>query len=154
MNERDLLRVELPEERYDVDFKLFEHGHRVSNSCLTLSLAGIAVVGVFLPLIEKGPAAKALTDAPFEVLLASSTIAFALSAGVALLQQFYANSGMFHHMKAMKLAHASDPAVDDEIATRTEKFMHAHRLLKGTAGLLTLGTALLGAAFIRFMSVL
>jgi hypothetical protein len=42
LSERDLLRIELPELRYQVDMKLFDHGQGLSAELLKLSLAGIA----------------------------------------------------------------------------------------------------------------
>lgn len=65
---------------------------------------GIAVVGFLLPLLPKSAAAPGTSDGAFKLLLSSSVIAFALSASVALLQRFFASSGMFHHIKAMKFA--------------------------------------------------
>ncbi len=153
--EEDLLRIELPEARYAVDLKLYEYGQLVSARCLTLALAGIAVVGVFLPLLDKAEAVAALTDWLFKTLLGASTIAFAASAGVALLQQFLASGGMFHHIKAMKIAYLREPALTQELSTnlaiRLDKFMRAHTYLKATAALLVLGATLLGLAFIRLM---
>lgn len=155
ISEEDLLRVELPEARYAIDLKLYEYGQRVSARCLTLALAGMAVVGVFLPLLDRAAALAALTDWLFKTLLGASTIAFAASAGFALLQQFFASGGMFHHIKAMKIAFRNEPALVQELsanlAIRLDKFMRAHSYLKVAAALLVLGASLLGLAFIRLM---
>ena len=158
LSERDLLRVELPEARYRVDMRLFDDGQKLSAELLKLSLAGVAVVGIFLPLLPKLAACSGHTDGAFKLLFSSSVVAFAVSAAIALFQRFYASSAMFHHMKAMKLALGNDPAlieaIDIELGTRLSKFTRAHSLLKATAILLSAGAGLLATAFIRLMSVL
>ena len=155
ISEEDLLKIELPEDRYAVDLKLYEYGHRISARCLTLALAGIAVVGVFFSLLDKTAANKALTDPYFKIYLAASTIAFAVSAGVALLQQFFSSSGMFHHIKAMKIAYQNESSFMQDLSAnltiRHDKFMRAHLFLKITAVLLVLGAALLGLAYIQLI---
>lgn len=155
LSEEDLLTIELPEAAYAVDLKLYEYGQQVSARCLTLALGGIAVVGVFLPLLDKVAAVAALTDWLFRTLLAASTVAFAVSAGIAVLQQFFASAGMFHHIKAMKIAFRKEPALaadlDENLAIRLDRFNRAHFHLKAAAGSLVLGACLLGLAFIRLM---
>jgi hypothetical protein len=156
LSERDLLRVELPETRYHVDMQLFEQGQSLSAELLKLSLAGIAVVGVLLPLLPKQSSGAA--DSVFKLLLAASVMSFAIAAAAALLQRFFASSGMFHHIKAMKIAFHSDPsldkATDRELHTRLSQFIRAHTLLKATAILLAIGVAFMGAAFVRLMYIL
>jgi hypothetical protein len=158
LSERDLLRVEIPEARYQIDMKLFDDGQKLSAELLKLSLAGVAVVGVFLQLLSKPPVSAGLTDRAFKLLFSSSVMAFAISAAVALLQRFYASSGMFHHIKAMKVAVSEDPSgfadTERELATRLGKFTRAHSLLKAAAILLSLGAALMAGAFIRLMFTL
>ena len=158
LSERDLLRVELPEARYQVDMKLFDDGQNLSAELLKLSLAGVAVVGVFLQLLSKTPISAGLTDRPFKLLFSFSVVAFAISAAVALFQRFYASSGMFHHIKAMKIATSEDPsdceATERELGTRLSNFQRAHSLLKAAAILLSCGAALMAGAFIRLMFTL
>jgi hypothetical protein len=158
LSERDLLKIELPELRYQVDMKLFDHGQDLSAELLKLSLAGIAVVGVLLPLLPKSVSFPGAGDGTFKLLFSSSVIAFAISTSTALFQHFFASSAMFHHVKAMKIAFHDDPSLDEtidrEIDTRLKKFTLAHSLLKATAILLATGAALLGGAFIRLMFIL
>ncbi len=155
ISEEELLRIVLPEERYAVDLKLYEYGQGVSARCLTLALSGIAAVGVFLQLLDKTVALAAVTDWVFKALLGASTIAFAASAGFALLQHFFASSGMFHHIKSMKIASTDDPTLaqdlSENLAVRQKKFTLSHLYLKATASMLVLGAFLLGLAFIRLM---
>lgn len=161
LTERDLLQIDLPQERYGADMKLFEDGRQLSSELLKLSLAGVAVVSVLLPLLPKpaiSPASPGATDGIFKLLLSGSVIAFAISAGLALLQRFYASSGMFHHIKAMKIAVPGDPTLNDaieiELRTRFAKFIRAHSFLKTTAVGISVGAALLAGAFIRLMCIL
>lgn len=154
LSERELLRVELPEARYRSDLALFDHGQSLSAELLKLSLAAIAVVGALLPLLPK-PWPR---DEIFRLLLSISVIAFAISTGLALLQRFYASSGIFHHIKAMKLASRNESSLDEateiELRTRLGKFNVAHSLLKATAISLSVGAGLLASAFIRLMFIL
>ena len=151
LSESALLRIDLPDARYQADPPLFDDGKNLSAELLKLALAGIAVVGALLTL----PARPWPDDLPFRVLLSCSVMVLAVSAGTALLQRFFSSSGMFHHVKAMKVASCADPAleqsVEREIAIRLRQFERAHALLIATASSLVLGAALLGGAFVRLM---
>jgi hypothetical protein len=157
-SERDLLRIDLPEDRYRLDLKLFEHGQSVSAELLKLALAGIAVVGFLLPLLVRPATSPGSVDGIFKILLAASVTCFAGAAGAALAQRYFASSAMFHHLKAMRFAYANNPAfdasTDDEIETRRIKFQRAHWLLKSAALLLALGAILLAGAFLRLLTIL
>lgn len=151
LSEQALLNVKLPEAQYRVDLALFEDGKALSAELLKLALAGIAVVGALLSF----PARPWPDDLPFKTLLCLSVVGFAASAGVALLQRFFASGAMFHHMKAMKVASCEDPALEQlvemELAERLKQFGRAHVLLIATAVLLVSGAILLAGAFVRLL---
>lgn len=153
LSEQELLRVDLPETLYKVDMALFGHGQNLSAELLKLSLAGIAVVGALLTI----PTRPWPDDLLFRLLLSFSVVVFAFSTSLALLQRFFASSAMFHHIKAMKVAHSSDvtlaESVDVEIAIRLNQFTRAHKLLVGTAFFLALGAVSLGSAFVRLLFI-
>lgn len=151
LSESALLKIHLPETQYQVDLALFNDGKNLSAELLKLALAGIAVVGALLSLPDRPWPDDLLSRA----LLSSSVIVFAVSAGLALLQRFFASSAMFHHIKAMKTASCGDPALEQsvaaEVAVRFQQFRRAHLLLMATAVFLVSGAALLGGAFIRLL---
>lgn len=151
LSEPALLKISLPEAQYRVDLALFNDGKELAAELLKLALAGIAVVGALLSF----PARPGPDDLLAKALLSSSVIVFAVSAGIALLQRFFASSAMFHHIKAMKTASCNDPAlaqaVEEEVAARFTQFRRAHLLLMATAFFLVAGAALLGGAFIRLL---
>jgi hypothetical protein len=153
LSEHDLLRAELPESRYKIDLTLFEQSQNLSAELLKLSLAAIAVVGALLSV----PTRPWPDDLAFKLLISASVVVFAFSAGLALLQRFFSSSAMFHHIKALKAAHANDPAltesVEMELAVRQTEFARAHRLLVGTAIFLGTGAVCLGVAFVRLLFV-
>lgn len=150
--EHRLGRVELPEARYKADIELHDRSIQFSAELVRLALAGIAVAGF---LIAQAP--ETLRDVVFDtfylkLLLAGGILAFALSAGFALLHRYFAGGAAFHHLQVLKLLELGDANCADELtkelAIRTQLFLRCHRFLTLAAALLVAASVLLGATFI------
>jgi hypothetical protein len=150
-----LAQLDVTEARYKADLELHDRSQSFSSELLKLALGGIAVVGFLLANFPKGPLEQSLNDKSVRILFSATVVAFALAAGAALLQRFYASGAMFHHLQVIKLlmleGGSDQSEVERNICIRTAKFMRAHSLLKCAAWLLVIAALLLSIAFIRMM---
>jgi hypothetical protein len=144
--------------RYKADLALHDRSQGFSSELAKLGLAGVAVLGFLLAHFPDERLNRILNDSGLRFLLVASVIAFGLSVGIALLQRFYANSAMFHHLQVIKFISLEDqkakPEIRENMGKRERKFLVTHVLLKVTAGLLVLAAALISAAFVRMLFVL
>jgi len=150
--ERRLGRVEVPQDRYRADIDLHERSIQFSAELVRMALAGIAVVGFLVAQLPEHLRSVVFNTLRLKALLSGSVIAFAASAGFALLHRFFAGGAAFHHLQVIKLLLLDDAQytqeLDREMGRRTMLFLRCHRFLKLASGLLVAGAGLLGAAFI------
>jgi hypothetical protein len=153
--ERRLSAIDVPEERYRADIDLHDRSLAFSAELLRLTLAGITVVGFVVAQFPEPTRRIVFDDSVIKGLLAGSLVAFAVSAGFALLHRFYAGGAAFHHLEVIKLLLLDDAAHEDRLehalTQRTALFLRCHRFLTLASGLLILGAALVGGAFIRLL---
>jgi hypothetical protein len=153
--DRRLAKLDVREGHYKADLELHDRSQSFSSELLKLALGGIVVVGFLLANFPKGPLEYELKDTAIRLLFSTAVMAFALAAGSALLQRFWASSALFHHLQVIKLVLLNDGSLDGEIGKnmemRTSKFLRAHALLRCTAWFLVAATVLLSAAFTRML---
>jgi hypothetical protein len=153
--DKALAKLDVPETAYQADLSLHDRSQSFSAELLKLGLAGIAVVGFLLANFPKERLDRLLNDRLLGILFSASVICFALSAGCALLQRFFAAGAMFHHLQVIKLSLLNDSSTEKEITRnmriREQKFLIAHALLRATAWLLVVAALLISVAFIRML---
>lgn len=150
--ERRLGRIEVPESRYRADIDLHDRSMQFSAELVRMALAGIAVVGFLVAHLPDHLQSVVFNTLRLKTLLSGGVIAFATSAGFALLHRFYAGGAAFHHLQVIKLLLLDDAEYTHELSRemglRTRLFLRCHRFLTLASGLLVAGAGLLGAAFI------
>lgn len=148
----------VPEDIYKADMELHVQSQKLSSELLRLSLAGIAVIGFLLANIPEGKAGKVFSDATLMIFVTGSVTAFTVVVLFVLLQTFYASGAMFHHLKCIKLLQQENETfhikANEAMHVRSTKFEQAQLFLKLSSGLLVVAAGLLGAAFIKWMSIL
>ena len=122
-----------------------------SAELVRLALAGIAVAGFLVAQAPETLRKVVLDTFYLKLLLAGGILAFALSAGFALLHRYFAGGAAFHHLQALKLLELNDRNGAGELAKaldmRTQLFLRCHRFLTLAAALLVAASVLLGATF-------
>ncbi len=167
------VKVEVPDDRYKSDLDLHDRFQDFSAELLKLSLAGIAVFGLFLSLLRDKETADSICNAiksdSFFLLSAGCLAFLGLSIACALIHRFLAADGMYHHLRAIKLLilleKRSDnpmfPFVEKEAAIkaavthdeviRTEKFTYSEYFLRASAAFLFVGAVFLAATFLQVL---
>ncbi|MES2562392.1 MAG: hypothetical protein V4637_06640 [Pseudomonadota bacterium] len=167
-------KIEIPDVRYKADMDLHDRFQNFSSELLRLSLAGIAVTGVFLTILTADKTAPVfvatIASWPFIASVGVALVGFGASVATALAHRFLASDGMFHHLRAIKLLILTEQpnsnyhvdvfseraqiraAAEADEGIRNRKFNRSEWYLYWSAALLVIGAVALAVGFIILLS--
>ncbi|HEX9927841.1 MAG TPA: hypothetical protein VGB02_04755 [Pyrinomonadaceae bacterium] len=116
--------IQIPEHTFEQDLAVNDRRQKFAGEILRLALIGIAAVGFLLlnflfGASDKAPEAfgiakKTLANSDFRFYIFASFYLFAFSAGIALLQRYFAADGNAYHLKYLRLREkASAPTMEN-----------------------------------------
>lgn len=119
--------IQIPEHTFEQDLAVNDRRQKFAGEILRLALIGIAAVGFLLlnflfGASDKAPEAfgiakKTLANSDFRFYIFASFYLFAFSAGIALLQRYFAADGNAYHLKYLRLREKASaaPAIAENV---------------------------------------
>lgn len=120
--------IQIPEHTFEHDLAVNDRRQKFASEILRLALIGIAAVGFLLlnflfGASDKAPEAfgiakKTLANSDFRFYIFASFYLFAFSAGIALLQRYFAADGNAYHLKYLRLREKASaaPAIAENVS--------------------------------------
>ena len=120
--------IQIPEHTFEHDLAVNDRRQKFAGEILRLALIGIAAVGFLLlnflfGASDKAPEAfgiakKTLANSDFRFYIFASFYLFAFSAGIALLQRYFAADGNAYHLKYLRLREKASvaPAIAENVS--------------------------------------
>ena len=116
--------IQIPEHSFEHDLAVNDRRQKFASEILRLALIGIVAVGFLLlnflfGASDKAPEAfgiakKTLANSDFRFYIFASFYLFAFSAGIALLQRYFAADGNAYHLKYLRLREkATEPTTEN-----------------------------------------
>ncbi|HEX8266350.1 MAG TPA: hypothetical protein VF596_13175 [Pyrinomonadaceae bacterium] len=118
--------VQTPEQAFEQDLAINDRRQKFAGEILRLASIGIAAVGFLLlnflfGASDKAPEAfglakKTLANSDFRFYIFASFYLFAFSAGIALLQRYFAADGNAYHLKYLRLREKATPPTMENVS--------------------------------------